>query len=512
MTTTKANPFEIGSGFWNEEHRQLGWDVSRWQRLLFEARHEVSPKLRSKTGIIENTLTKHAIESEWAGEGKGHHEAERELRPVMKQDSYDFGNEIFARLYSEKLQEVDPIEKDVPEWMDKVQQVLNSSEEFRLLQESVEGDPDFSALGTIRILEVVGDALPGILKEIEEEAEDQDSKPGEDGEGEGEGEPSPAQEALAAALAGAARAAMDEASEKKEMLSAIAPGSEFAPPSVEQVDPRRLQLAEVISADPRLKEIIRRAGRIRRLSKSNRHVPSEVARDTIDGLERGGDISRILPSELAKIRHPILRKITMRNILERKALQYKYTGTEPLGRGPVVVLLDESGSMRGEPHTWARAIGLACVAMATREHRDIKVAGFNFGITTVHRVDSRGRGTTAQSPSATPKRCSPTDVSLAIAATSCGGGTSFAQAILWALDHGLEDPRADLIFVTDGDDYLSSPEILGRLQASKDDGLRVYGVTINGGRLSEAVQAICDEVIALDEEDDKGKAASVISL
>ena len=43
-------------------------------------------------------------------------------------------------------------------------------------------------------------------------------------------------------------------------------------------------------------------------------------------------------------------------MLERQVLQYQLVGTETLGKGPLVVLLDKSGSMEGRRDVWAAAL------------------------------------------------------------------------------------------------------------------------------------------------------------
>ena len=50
-------------------------------------------------------------------------------------------------------------------------------------------------------------------------------------------------------------------------------------------------------------------------------------------------------------------------------MQYLLSGNEPLGKGPLVVLLDKSGSMDGPRDIWATALSLALLDQAHRERR-----------------------------------------------------------------------------------------------------------------------------------------------
>ncbi len=63
------------------------------------------------------------------------------------------------------------------------------------------------------------------------------------------------------------------------------------------------------------------------------------------------------------------RLVFMRDLLERQSLQYPFTGSETLGKGPLVVALDKSGSMDGPRDIWATALALALLDQAQRENR-----------------------------------------------------------------------------------------------------------------------------------------------
>jgi hypothetical protein len=70
----------------------------------------------------------------------------------------------------------------------------------------------------------------------------------------------------------------------------------------------------------------------------------------------------------------------MRDLLERQCLQYQLTGTETLGKGPLVVALDKSGSMDGPRDIWATALALALLDQAQRENRMFALLLFDAGV------------------------------------------------------------------------------------------------------------------------------------
>jgi uncharacterized protein with von Willebrand factor type A (vWA) domain len=102
----------------------------------------------------------------------------------------------------------------------------------------------------------------------------------------------------------------------------------------------------------------------------------------VRGVKRSGEIARMLASEAAMIRHPLLHRLWRARFAEAQLLTYESEAvltqwrlqpdknhnvaavkkTEPLGKGPMIVCLDTSGSMRGAPENVAKA----CVLQALR--------------------------------------------------------------------------------------------------------------------------------------------------
>jgi len=91
--------------------------------------------------------------------------------------------------------------------------------------------------------------------------------------------------------------------------------------------------------------------------------------DDVVGVEPGGDVGRLLPSELARLMIPELELDTLRRIAERQALCREHHATESVGKGPIIVSIDESGSMEGEKAHTAKALALALAWIARRQRR-----------------------------------------------------------------------------------------------------------------------------------------------
>ena len=487
-------------------HDLAVYDVSRWERFLYEKRASIEGgALANAEREVRNAQVGAALRTR-DEETVNEEEVERE-RAVST-----FAGEVFARLYGqpEKREEADG-----PGWIGKAHEVVDAiGSDFETLREQVSGDPDFAALAASRILAEIAPRLADLVEDERAREESGGRKP--EG-GRPTGLPG-AEDRLRSALRRAVGKASDEVAEGRSAFAGIAPGLEAAPAAHEQADTRRMLLAERLRSDARLREIVRRAGRIQRIAARPDAQRRTDGREEIVDVERGGDLARLLPAELARLAHPKLRLLALRGVVERTAMQYRMVGTEPEGRGPIVLLLDESGSMNarhGDPHAWARAVGIATLAAGAKQKREITVVGFNGGITSVYRL--RKNGTAARLSTRSPEQVEAeiggiAEVVLAVASTGASGGTSFDTVLRYALASGVRSARADLVFVTD-DECSVSPEILAEIEASrKASGLRVYGLTVNGGKVAGAAAAICDEVASLDAPDPATVAARVGGL
>jgi uncharacterized protein with von Willebrand factor type A (vWA) domain len=449
--------------------------TSRWQNLLWNTRLDASVSLKAATASV-------AVVVDAADEAN------------------DFGGELFARLYNDPEKLANP---PGAAWMQRAHEVAAEGQEWDALHAATEGDADFSAIATRGLLKAVAEKLPGLLEQLENEAES-------DGPPE-EGETPTAGDMLAAALRTAARGLAAELNDVRTALEGLAPGLGSAPDAGHENDPRRMQLADTLRRDDRLRDILRRAGRIERISRKRQQVRSTHAREEVVDIERGADIARILPAGLARLHHPLLRKLALREIVEGTAIQYRLEGKEPQGRGPIIVLLDESGSMRGEPHTWARAIGVAAISQGAKEKRPVTVIGFDTEVTSCHRLTAGGEARELKDKGREERegRLMPGGVAeliLAVCTLGTHGGTNFTQPIQFAMSCGLREDKADLVFVTDGLADIA-PAMLGQLtEQKKTKGMRVFGVVLNGGSTSPAVRAICDHVVELDRASDPGAA------
>jgi uncharacterized protein with von Willebrand factor type A (vWA) domain len=111
------------------------------------------------------------------------------------------------------------------------------------------------------------------------------------------------------------------------------------------------------------------AGKFRQLAQGLHKARSKTGFEEVTGLESGGDISRLIPSELMKIGIPDLELDLLRRLVERQCLCREFESTEKVGMGPIVVVQDESGSMCGSRNESAKAIALTLAWIARKQNR-----------------------------------------------------------------------------------------------------------------------------------------------
>ena len=182
------------------------------------------------------------------------------------------------------------------------------------------------------------------------------------GSGDALGEEMATLRAVGRAVAGAGT----EVAELREAAGALGLG----PGSPGSNDPRAVAaLFKRVRSDPALRRICELAGRFRRVAQSKRRMKAAHGLDDVVGVEPGGDVGRLLPVELARLALPELELDTLRRIAERQAACREHHAVEPAGKGPVVVALDESGSMEGAKIHTAKALALALAWVARHQRR-----------------------------------------------------------------------------------------------------------------------------------------------
>ncbi|MBX3606100.1 MAG: VWA domain-containing protein [Piscinibacter sp.] len=222
------------------------------------------------------------------------------------------------------------------------------------------------------------------------------------------------------------------------------------------------------------------------------------------GIRHSDRIERMLGSEALQIRHPVLHKLWRARLAESRLLTYESEAVliervpDPGGRaraatavadatlqrGPIILAVDTSGSMRGAPEQIAKAVVLQALRVAHRERRGCLLIAFGGPGELVER-DLHPPGATAAG----------VDALLELIGQSFDGGTDVQAPIERAVMR-LGEQRwssADLLIVSDGE-YGCTPATLEQLDAARRDlGLRVQGILV-GDRETLGLLDTCDDV------------------
>lgn len=276
-----------------------------------------------------------------------------------------------------------------------------------------------------------------------------------------------------------------------------------------------LRLRALVEQLPQLAEIVRALGRLQTSCKEpsvseilfepmRRVVIEQQERRTplvpaeTRSVQRGAEISRMLPSEAVTFGHPKLRYVWHARRAERALLTYRVEGTEsvpvevesaPLEaieksqprpeRGPIIAIVDTSGSMQGVPEQVAKALVLEALRLAYTEQRRCLLYSFSGpGQVIEHElslgVDGLG-------------------LLLQFLGMSFGGGTDAYGVTLHVLERLEQDSwkSADVMLVSDGE-WPMSGDMFERVQAVASMGTRFHGVLIGANRSS--FEKICDPV------------------
>jgi uncharacterized protein with von Willebrand factor type A (vWA) domain len=219
------------------------------------------------------------------------------------------------------------------------------------------------------------------------------------------------------------------------------------------------------------------------------------------GVRPGRNLARMLPSEAAQLRHPLLHKLWRARLAEARLMVWdeeallgepRPGGPEALRagpapepprreRGPMLVCIDTSGSMRGAPERIAKAVVLEAARTAYRERRGCRLLAFGG-------PDEVLEHELAFTPSGL-------DALLDFIGQAFDGGTDVATPLARAIErvHQAGWHAADLLLVSDGE--FGCPEAtLARLDAARQrHGLRVQGVLV-GDRETIGLLEVCDHI------------------
>lgn len=144
---------------------------------------------------------------------------------------------------------------------------------------------------------------------------------------------------------GEAQKALDDSRELADAFGTRA-GTGQGTPSQQEIE-KFLKIYETYKANRWLQRIIKFAGRLRHIARARQKARTRYGADAVKGVETGDSIERLLPDELGQLAMGEAELDVMARIIEGEAQCLETYGTSDAAQGPVILLVDESGSMGG---------------------------------------------------------------------------------------------------------------------------------------------------------------------
>ncbi len=164
--------------------------------------------------------------------------------------------------------------------------------------------------------------------------------------------------------------ALDNANEEVDGLCEAMKSFGHDPGTVSQMDLKdTLALFQRVKNSATLKRICELAGRYRMLAQSKQRQKTQHGYEDMVGVHLDDTIGLLLDEELVSLLDPDMEMDTLRRLSEKETLALEYRGMETEGKGPIIVAVDESGSMTGEKIANSKALALALGWIAKKQRR-----------------------------------------------------------------------------------------------------------------------------------------------
>ncbi|MCQ1536141.1 VWA domain-containing protein [Methanosarcina sp. KYL-1] len=258
--------------------------------------------------------------------------------------------------------------------------------------------------------------------------------------------------------------------------------------------------------NPDLRRIVDFIGRREFDPPADRIRYSPFGKNRIQTVRFSNSLNNLLPMEAAKLLNPTLKRKFYADMLEGRLLSYQLLGKHFTGpprikpKGPLIALVDTSGSMHGAPQTLAKSAVLAIAKRMLTQKRDMKI--ILFASTTQHlEIELSSR-----------KRMSEKFLNFLL--YTFGGGTDFNTALASGLKSLKEkDFRgADLLFITDGKSEVSDELVLARWEeAKKKYNAKIYSLIV-GASGAGGLEGISDYTYLVEMEMGREGGGGVVRL
>jgi len=136
-----------------------------------------------------------------------------------------------------------------------------------------------------------------------------------------------------------------------------------------------------MKTDLRFRQIMLMAGKLINDCRVLQTTKTKASRGVLAGIELSGDLNRIVNREKMEIAGliPEMELLALYRLATRRSISHKFMREEKANRGPIIVSIDESGSMNGNRIIIAKSICLAMIWLAKHQKRWTSFYGFSTG-------------------------------------------------------------------------------------------------------------------------------------
>ena len=256
-----------------------------------------------------------------------------------------------------------------------------------------------------------------------------------------------------------------------------------------------------VQSSQELRNIIMYLGKYREIFDNARKASFTYGRGEKYDIVLGNDFTRAISSEYAFLATPETVPLFIRKVQRKTLKQYRKRERVTKGYGDIVVCIDESSSMKGDPIAWAKAVALVLLEHATQNNRSCAMVRFASSPETVTHVFTKGKYTQ--------------DDVFDFAESFLGGGTNFEIPLIKAVSlietEGFEN--ADIMFITDGQCCVSEDFTEDFCGKSKQLKFSVTGIVIDPGEADAdfSLAPFCNKIYRLDKMTGDNIASDIIT-
>lgn len=226
-------------------------------------------------------------------------------------------------------------------------------------------------------------------------------------------------------------------------------------------------LARRLSYNKKLQELTKKLGALRRVWQERQRAKKVTDKyEAITGAKFGDDVPKAFSSEIALAGTKEGRALFALKYSQKTLLTKDFTAhRKDVGKGPIIMYIDVSGSMGGEPEIWSKAIAFVIAEQALKEKRSVEI----------HLFDTRIDGSVLLDS----ERTNNTKLLDFVGTWTLGGGTSFNAVIAHALDKADIKDKADVLMITDGHSDVTENFIRRLNKLKQSSGMQWSTVCIN---------------------------------